>query len=429
MRPRHGRAVTVRLLRRMAVLPLLITACDDAVPVEGWRGTRRQAGDTAVVATEAGYAVAAEPLAVPVRQIWKSDALQRAVAIAVLGDSLLAIADLDRIHLLSATGESRGTVGRPGDGPGEFRSIEGLAPVEDGLLVWDGSAARLTWLRPDGRVARTAPVVPPEGYATPVRVDLVPSAGGVALAWSPGMVVPGAPASTRIVFHPLEGGASQELAAVGSVALVPLPRLRIMVPQEVYGPLPLFAVSPGGTLAVSDGTVFRIDLRPLGAGRVLRLEQGGQGAPLSRCEREPCLAALRREAELTAQDEALLQERMRVQRPPRRRSRLDALVFDDREVLWVRLVDGSRRYDPMLLGQFPELRPPTYTWELFAPDGRRLAAVQLDSRFTPRAFVGGRVFGTYRLDTGEDAVAVGDLPAVLRSLSPRAGAAEQGRGG
>ena len=68
-------------------------------------------------------------------------------------------------------------------------------------------------------------------------------------------------------------------------------------------------------------------------------------------------------------------------------------------------------------------------WELFAPDGRRLAAVRLDSRFTPRAFAGGRVSGTFRLDTGEDAVAVGDLPAVLRNVPPRAGVAEQGRGG
>jgi hypothetical protein len=381
------------------------------------------------VATEAGYVAAPGPIAVPVRQIWKADALQQAVAIAVLGDTLLAVADRDRIHLLSPAGEPRGTMGRPGSGPGEFHSIQGVAAVDGGLLVWDGNAARLTWLDAGGRVARTAPVDPPQGYATPMPVDLVPSAGGVALAWSPSMLVPGEPAAARMVFHPFGGGAAREMAEVRSVALVPVPRLRAMVPREVYGPAPLFAVSPRGTLAVSDGIAFRVDVRPAGGGRVLRLEQGGEGAPLSRCEREPCVAALRREVALTAQDETFLQERMRVQRRPRRRSRLDALVYDDREVLWVRLVDGDRRYDPMLLGQFPELRPPTYTWELFAPDGRRLAAVQMDSRFEPRAFGGGRVFGSYRTDTGEDAIAVAELPAELRNAPPPDTVVEQRRGG
>ncbi|HYR07782.1 MAG TPA: hypothetical protein VEQ60_08430, partial [Longimicrobium sp.] len=331
MRRRRWPGLIAALLRPVAVLPALAAggACGSAAPAEGWRGSRTLAGDTAVVTTEAGYAVAPRVIPVAVRQLWKSDSLQQAVAIAVLGDTLLVVADRDRIHLLSLAGGPQGTLGRPGSGPGEFRSIQGVAAVDGGILVWDGAAARLTWLDAGRRVARTAPVDPPVAYATPMPVDLAPSAGGVALAWSPSMLVPGRPPTTRVVFHPFDGGAARDLAAVRSVALVPVPRLLAMVPHEVYGPVPLFAVSPRGTLAVSDGTAFRVDLHPADGGRVVRLVQGGAGAPLSRCERSPCVAGLRREVALTTQDETFLRERMRVQRRSRRRSRLDALVYDD----------------------------------------------------------------------------------------------------
>lgn len=431
MRQRRRSGLTPRLLRRAAALPALaaVAACGEARSADGWTGTRARAGDTAVVVTRSGYVVTARAFTAPVRVLWKSDAVQQVAGIAVLGDSLLAVADLDRIHLVSADGRGRGTVGRPGDGPGEFRSIHALAAGDGGgLLVWDGGASRLTWLDLAGRVSRTLPVAPPEGYASPLRVDLVPAAGGVALAWSPSMLAPNEPSTIRIVFHPLDGRPLRELAAVRSVALVPVPALRAMVPREVYGPMPLVATGPDGTVAVSDGTAFRIDVRPAGGRGVLRLEQPGQGAPLSRCEREPCLPELRREVTLTEGDETFLRERMQAQRRPRRRSRLDALVFDDQGVLWVRLVDGSRRYDPMLLGRFPELRPPTYAWELFARDGRRLATVRLDSRFEPRAFAGARVFGTYRLDTGEDAVAVAEIPPALRTVPAGRAAAGERRG-
>ena len=301
--------------------------------------------------------------------------------------------------------------------------------MDGGLLVWDGSAARLTWLRPDGAWPAPPPSFRRQGYASAVPVDLVPSAGGVALAWSPSMVVPGAPPTTRVVFHPWTG-APRELAAVGGVALVPLPRLRMMVPQEVYGPLPLFAVSPGGTLAVSDGTVFRIDLTSPGQGGCCGWSKAARARPYPGASGSPaCRPAPRGGADGAGRGVAAGADAGAAPSPQAQPAGRAGL----RRPRGAVGAPGGRQPAVRSHAAGPvsgKLPTPTYTWELFAPDGRRLAAVQLDSRrFTPRAFAGGRVFGTYRLADGEDAVAVGDLPAVLRNVPPRAGAGEQGRGG
>src|SRR5262245_48774832 len=81
-----------------------------------------------------------------------------------IGDSLLALADAEeqRVMVIDVvTGKVR-TVGRPGEGPGEFRGVNPPLRAADGsLLVVDSRLRRATILAPDLTVRRVVglPVV------------------------------------------------------------------------------------------------------------------------------------------------------------------------------------------------------------------------------------------------------------------------------
>ncbi len=77
-----------------------------------------------------------------------------------------------RIHRFSLEGEPLGTVGRAGEGPGEFAQVRGiLALAGGGVVVLDTGVRRLTTFGPDGSLLDSMPL--PEGVsAGPIRMDL-----------------------------------------------------------------------------------------------------------------------------------------------------------------------------------------------------------------------------------------------------------------
>jgi len=73
-----------------------------------------------------------------------------------LADGTLVIADhgSDEIRYYSPRGVHLRSVGRHGEGPGEFRWIAWIGQRADSVAVWDSLLRRLTWFAPDGRLAR-----------------------------------------------------------------------------------------------------------------------------------------------------------------------------------------------------------------------------------------------------------------------------------
>jgi hypothetical protein len=57
----------------------------------------------------------------------------------------------NQVHLMSTSGEVRGSVGRPGDGPGEFRRLLDAFPDGDELVVLDGGKSNIQYLDLDGQ--------------------------------------------------------------------------------------------------------------------------------------------------------------------------------------------------------------------------------------------------------------------------------------
>jgi hypothetical protein len=77
-----------------------------------------------------------------------------------------------RIHRFSLDGEALGTVGRAGEGPGEFSQVRGMLALEGGdVVVLDAGVRRLTRFGPGGALLGSTPL--PEGVqAGPIGRDL-----------------------------------------------------------------------------------------------------------------------------------------------------------------------------------------------------------------------------------------------------------------
>lgn len=85
-------------------------------------------------------------------------ALGSVVAVALYGDSLLAIADghTEEVHLFNLEGELLRSLAGAGDGPGLARAIRLVSFDPDGgICLWDQQLARLTHFDSAGTVSRT----------------------------------------------------------------------------------------------------------------------------------------------------------------------------------------------------------------------------------------------------------------------------------
>jgi hypothetical protein len=84
--------------------------------------------------------------------------LFRVTGAVLMGDGRIAVANAgsSEVRFFDGAGRYLTSVGRPGDGPGEYRMITGLYLLQgDFLLVSDGRARRLTVLDATGRMTRT----------------------------------------------------------------------------------------------------------------------------------------------------------------------------------------------------------------------------------------------------------------------------------
>lgn len=96
--------------------------------------------------------------------------LFRVGAMAVASDGAIAVTQWQDRALLffDASGSLRGRVGRDGEGPGEFRLVNGLNWIGDTLAIYDSRLRRFTLVAPDLSVLRTVRVTPP---ARPAPAD------------------------------------------------------------------------------------------------------------------------------------------------------------------------------------------------------------------------------------------------------------------
>jgi hypothetical protein len=167
-----------RISSRLAVVPLLVlAACSDS---------GREAGALSV-ADSAGVRIVEHPASQQL-PVWTVSATPTlvvgggseeagvqfgdVVAAALLDDGSIGVADAGNhnVRVFAASGDSAATLGREGDGPGEFRQIGAVWRLAgDSLAVWDFQVSRLTVFSRDGSVGRViVPQPAPSGSYHPM---------------------------------------------------------------------------------------------------------------------------------------------------------------------------------------------------------------------------------------------------------------------
>ena len=229
---------------------------------------------------------------------WEQFGRVRRVAFDGAGQLYVFDAEVDRIFVVGPSGEFRRAFGRQGEGPGEFRTPDGLAVFRDGrvvladighraYLIFDanGDFERMVRMKADGGVVRVTDLLPEPGG------EAVFSAVGAQLLSMSGFGL-NSPASTRPhMSRPIERliltGDVVEKDTIAEGWLPrhdepPAARIGGGVPRpRVFGPQILPGVLPDGSVAFSDSSAYAIKIARGGTGVWRVLQRPFQPIPVT----------------------------------------------------------------------------------------------------------------------------------------------------
>jgi len=145
------------------------------------------AGPTAVERDSAGIRIVENPAALAARPLWTVAAepaveigllegdeayqLSRVQSAVRLSDGRIVIANggTQNLRFFDATGAHVRSVGREGEGPGEFRQLGPVTVLPgDSLAAYDWNLRRVSYFGPDGAFVRSVNLEFPTGFPTPV---------------------------------------------------------------------------------------------------------------------------------------------------------------------------------------------------------------------------------------------------------------------
>lgn len=392
--------------RPATLVLLLLGACASAEPAAvRWVGDSTHVGDTVVMVTHRGSLAAGDTVLDlgTIHGVWQDDGLGRVGFMVRFPDGTLAVSERDRIHLVG--GGTARTIGRRGDGPGEFRAIYGLLRSGDTLVAWDAGQRRLSWIGRDGTVHRTALVTPPGSVAN--AEPTIGLAEGRLLLAGRGPIQVGTPMELSVAAIRLETGDTSVVATVAGETFAQVGGT--LAAEELFGPRGSAAIGAGGQVAIGDGVEYCVLMtRADGARRACR---DWARVPVTDAVRRPDLGALAARAGLNDETRELFAGILASTRVGPRRTSWDRLRWGDDGRLWVRVVDSAQAEVHPFFLRFPETRPAAFRWDAFAPDGRLELQLRIPSAFQPLVFTADSAFGTLELPTGELVIAAAALPA------------------
>jgi hypothetical protein len=314
------------------------------------------------------------------------------------GEVAVPLAADRAIRIYAADGRLARTLGRPGQGPGEFVDLSAAWLRGDTVEAYDFRMQRITRFIPGGSVQEVVLESVPFGSG-PVR-------GGLAGGWLLRVMVNPDPAArparsrdTLALAH--FGRDGRRLGDVTRMAGL----ARFSTPGGRTLPEPL---SPEGRVALHGDLIFVGDtrepvLRVLDAtGDTVRDIRWIPAAGVS--PRDPLRAVLDSVFARTPSERlADVRQRYRDAPAPDGLSVFWDLIVDDEGFLWV------RPYDPLLhshaLGGWAGVGPGG-DWWVFGPDGDRVAVVRVPAGLVPTHIASHAVAGVHRDDDGVESVRV-----------------------
>jgi hypothetical protein len=370
-----------------AVVSIVMTAC------------AKGAGERAAVRVPVGAPSAVDSTPLVSIGVAEGDTLRelsRVVDPFLLPDGrvVIPLATAGVIRVFQPDGGYVTTLGRSGDGPGEFRAVDAAWPRGDTVEAFDWRLQRITEFRPDG----TIHVVP---LQVPAAQSFVP--GGDAGGWFVYGVVRVGQAGRdqmrdQMAVHRVrpDGGDGGEVAKVLGMS-------RYLV-SGGSGPEPL---SPRAFLATHDGRLYMAEsLTPA----VRILDPSRQAVDTITWEAQPTRSA--KAALAMVIDSAVA--RAPANERPALRTRLESSPEPQLSVLWGLIVDDEgfiwiRQYDPLVdaaaLGGL-EGPGPGGVWTVLSPDGAKVGSIQMPGEFEPTQITATQIVGIRRDDLGVESVQV-----------------------
>lgn len=288
----------------------------------------------------------------------------RIVSALRLSDGRIVAANFNtppEVRFYSATGEHLRSVGRAGEGPGEYSSIAWVKAADGGLLVYDWWTSRFTLLSDSGDVAAVTPIAEIAGLP-PTRFTLRDMfADGSFLARPNFAVSPGTTGEGRFPTPVLH--VSADLSTVDTLLVVP--GVMYSTPDSIAQPV-LFGAdvvlrAAGDRLIVGTAEDFRFDVRDPNGRLTMRVSWEQEQREVTDADVHALL-----ESRLSQTTDPAMHARIRryhraadvaSHMPP-----YDRIVAGDDGTIWV------RSYSP---GGEPS------TWRVFSRDGILLARVQM----------------------------------------------------
>lgn len=309
--------------------------------------------------------------------------------VAVLGDGTIVVGDahLRHVRLFAPDGVSRTVVGRQGQGPGEFESIDVLiSAAGDAAAVWDSRLARYTLVSAEGALGRQTRLEPTGERARATPLGILPD-GSILAADDPRLM----PEDERyradiglIVYDPA-GAFVREVARVPGVEMWNWVWEMGVTPSTVPFGRPTVYAADGSYVWVGTNDGYRIDRLSTGGDLVASVRVDREARALSPAVIEQYRAAEREKASsgAAAKGGNDVFGMMAEDAPyPDVLPHYDDLLVDRDGRLWVR-------------DYVVDLDAPT-RYVVFAPDGRVVATAELPARFRVEHIAEDRVLGVWR---------------------------------
>jgi hypothetical protein len=357
--------------------------------------------------------------------------------VAFVGDRGLLVSDNQTAELRSFDGDGHvvRTLGKKGDGPGEFRRIAQVSVVEgDTVYVFDYPLFRISVFDPNGALVRTIPV--PDAFAGPGSMVLKAKALG-----SDRLLVFGNRMDPREAGDPR--GPVRRGVRDGIVAILATDTEQLAPPIQFPGGLHLsgngysvaspFANRPFATVNADrvlfgSGSTYELAVRDLDLRPVILIRWSGWGRPLTpsvaeglRSPLEESLDSLRSKVPpgVDRANRRMLDDWLEPELMPDSLPALGGAMLDEHGRIWVARFDLARDFISAMTG-FQQWQQED-VWHVLDAEGHPLARVRLPPESRLLAVRADRVALVTRNSLGAESVRVLAIDTVAVGRNSRAG--------
>jgi hypothetical protein len=321
------------------------------------------------------------------------------IVVADAGDKEVRYFEADGTHLL--------TVGREGEGPGEFVNLSLAGTVGDTVIAWDSRQNRLTVVGPRGEIERVVPLSRSDGGSIAPRVLGVLSDGNLIASFP-----------TALSRIPADGEVLRDSLRLWHFdyrsgqrrLIVNMPSFEAVYWRgEPYQSL-LITLAPKWTIHadqiyIAPATAPEIDVFGLDGTLRLRARRAVSLEPTSTADKELIQRIARQQAQPDAEDVTGAMAHLPI---PEHLPPYDRLIVDEEGNIWARRFRSPSD---------PDWRRP-YPWTVFRPDGVLLGEVEIPSQLDVREVRSGAILGVWSDELGVDYVRVYPLLKPLKQRTP-----------